>query len=143
MHIPSILTMALSKVFRKETQNFALFCLIEDSASREVLFGCYINYTGTPNMNAAITGIRTERWTKISFLVRINICSPLQMRKTVTCSMHENPIFQLESSYSLDAAYRMNKTFGLCTINARKSAHRVRCALLSAPKNRPSQKKAI
>lgn len=27
-------------------------------------------------------------WTKISFLVRINICSPLQMRKTVTCSMH-------------------------------------------------------
>lgn len=72
----------------EETQNFALFCLIEDSASREVLFGCYINYTGTPNMNAAITGIRTERWTKISFLVRINICSPLQMRKTVTCSMH-------------------------------------------------------
>lgn len=48
----------------------------------------YINYTGTPNMNAAITGIRTERRAKISFLVRINICSPLQMRKTVTCSMH-------------------------------------------------------
>ena len=41
-------------------QNFALFCLIEDSASREVLSGCYINYTGMPNMNAAITGIRTE-----------------------------------------------------------------------------------
>lgn len=60
MHIPSILTMALSKVFRKETQNFALFCLIEDSASREVLSGCYIDYTGMPNMNAAITGIRTE-----------------------------------------------------------------------------------
>lgn len=60
MHIPSILTMALSKVFRKETQNFALLCLIEDSASREVLSGCYINYTGMPNMNAAITGIRTE-----------------------------------------------------------------------------------
>ena len=26
----------------------------------EVLSGCYINYTGMPNMNAAITGIRTE-----------------------------------------------------------------------------------